>query len=101
MWKSHEPVLVDYARAIINEWTSRGYKDSQMRNIDMIEHFYIKGCMTVNFNPPWWLGLDEFHASHRSNLLRKDPIYYGQFGWSEADDMPYFWPIKHLDERSN
>lgn len=41
---------------------------------------------------PWWLGLPKLHASHRSNLLRKDAQYYGQFGWTEPNDLPYYWP---------
>jgi hypothetical protein len=42
--------------------------------------------------PPWW-GDPAFHASHRSNLLRKDPVWYGQFGWAEPPDLPYVWPV--------
>lgn len=38
---------------------------------------------------PWWLGHPGFHASHRSNLLRKDAAHYGQFGWTEPHDLPY------------
>lgn len=33
------------------------------------------------------------HASHRSNLLRKEPEYYTQFGWTEPPDLPYVWPV--------
>jgi hypothetical protein len=39
------------------------------------------------------MGQEEIHASHRSNLLRKDSEFYGKFGWAEPDDLPYFWPI--------
>jgi len=42
---------------------------------------------------PVWLYDEEFHASHRSNLLRKDPEYYGRFGWQELPDLPYLWPV--------
>lgn len=42
--------------------------------------------------PPTWLGDSAFHAAHRSNLLRKDPVWYGRFGWSEPDNLPYIWP---------
>jgi hypothetical protein len=38
---------------------------------------------------PEWFGHNKFHAAHRSNLLRKDPVYYGQFGWREKQDLPY------------
>ena len=41
---------------------------------------------------PKWLGNKKFHASHRSNLLRKDREWYSQFGWTEPDDLPYIWP---------
>ena len=49
---------------------------------------------TSDINPqmPRWLGLDAFHASHRSNLLRKDRSHYSQFNWTEHDDLPYHWP---------
>ena len=42
---------------------------------------------------PSWLGDLDFHASHRSNLLRKDPEWYGQFGWNDPHDLPYVWPV--------
>jgi len=40
---------------------------------------------------PVWIGDEELHASHRSNLLRKDPEHYGQFEWEEPDDLEYVW----------
>ena len=42
---------------------------------------------------PPWLGTESLHASHRSNLLRKDPDWYGRFGWTEPPDLPYIWPV--------
>ena len=41
---------------------------------------------------PKWMGDETFHASHRSNLLKKDPEFYGKFGWTEATDLDYLWP---------
>lgn len=43
--------------------------------------------------PPPWLGNQEFHASHRSNLIRKNPEHYRAFGWTEPDNLPYVWPL--------
>ena len=45
---------------------------------------------------PTWLGDEELHRSHRSNLIAKDPGFYRQrfaerFG-GEPDDLPYVWP---------
>lgn len=45
-----------------------------------------------NPSPPTWLGHEDFHAAHRSNLLRKLPTFYGQYGWTEANDLEYVWP---------
>jgi hypothetical protein len=40
---------------------------------------------------PGWFGRKNFHEAHRSNLLRKDPVYYGNLGWRESSDLPYLW----------
>jgi hypothetical protein len=41
---------------------------------------------------PPWLGEPAVHVSHRSALLRKDPVYYRPFFPTEPDDLPYVWP---------
>ena len=41
---------------------------------------------------PHWLGDPLFHISHRSNLLRKMPEHYKQFGWDIPDTFEYVWP---------
>jgi hypothetical protein len=48
---------------------------------------------------PPWLGLEIYHASHRSNLLRKDPVWYGKFGWIESPDLPYYWPSHFYEKK--
>jgi len=40
--------------------------------------------------PHWW-GEEDIHSAHRANLLRKDPIYYGKFNWTEKPRMGYIW----------
>ena len=42
---------------------------------------------------PWWVGDLDIHASHRSNLLRKDRDFYGKYGWNEPDNLDYVWPV--------
>jgi hypothetical protein len=86
MWAGYEEALSAYGRAICREWRiGRGYKDT------MYDRFPQPGPDPVM---PWWLGDPAFHAAHRSNLLRKAPDWYGQFGWSEPDDLPYEWPTR-------
>jgi len=83
MWSGYDNALKDYYNKNLRIWEERGYK-----NIKLIPYVIIGKAIA----PPW-LGDKEFHASHRSNLLRKNPDHYGQFGWSEGPDLPYVWPI--------
>jgi len=87
MWRGYEPALLRYGLAICDEWDRRGYPDTvrdklsaHLREADRAVHL------------PSWLGDDRLHASHRSNLLRKDPDFYGTYGWTEPPDLPYYWP---------
>jgi len=86
MWRGFEAMLAVYHNTIIDEWTYRGYQN----NMKLI---------TLDIAPisPTWMGNLDFHASHRSNLLRKDPEHYGQYGWTETDNLPYIWGSKLLD----
>lgn len=89
MWRGHTAALIHYGMSICDEWRERGYKDSvhyQLATM-LVEH-----APWPTFVAPPWLGDEAFHASHRSNLLRKDPHWYGRFGWSEPNDLPYVWP---------
>lgn len=81
MWIKYENALGYYMNCMIQEWTKRGYKNT------MKLYPYI---LPIKF--PWWVGLEKFHGSHRSNLKRKDPIYYSQFNWPELNNLPYYWP---------
>ncbi len=82
MWRGHEEALKEYHNLCISEWVRRGFRN----NMPFMAQ--VGGC----FGMPHWFGNEEFHSSHRSNLLRKDPGYYGWLGWSEPPTMPYYWP---------
>lgn len=89
MWKGYEEVLLRYGYTICIEWISRGYKDTMaIRFLNEMKVFHSHIDIIKN---PKWLGNEKFHASHRSNLLRKDKEYYSQFGWKEKDNLPYVW----------
>lgn len=88
MWTGYESALKAYQNYTIQEWVSRGYKNTmQYEEIDLNDIVL----------PPWF-GLDDFHRSHRSNLLRKDYEYYSQF-FDEPNDLEYYWPMEHKNER--
>jgi hypothetical protein len=87
MWRGHEYHLGLYLLAGVDVLAERGkdYPDTRAKiEAEMIKH--------QDTGKPWWIGFEQFHASHRSNLLRKNPVWYGQFGWTEPDNLPYYWP---------
>ena len=86
MWTPYTECLKLYTNTIITEWIERGYNNN-MRFYD------IKPNMDM-IDIPHWLGKEEFHSSHRANLLRKDSEWYGQFGWLENSESPYVWHDK-------
>jgi hypothetical protein len=85
MWAGYENCLVIYGVAICDEWIKRGYKDTCRDKI-----LAYRDYNTAVVVPPW-LGREDFHESHRSNLLRKDPDYYYKFGWIEPTNLEYVW----------
>ena len=88
MWRGHEKALSLYALVMCAEWRRRGYKDTMHGIISEID-----ATLTSALEYPEWVGDRAFHASHRSNLLRKDVFHYSQFGWTESPDLPYVWPV--------
>ena len=78
MWTPYLSALKLYTNVIIQEWMSRGYNNNMK--------FYDLGNRMTK---PHWIGKEEFHSSHRANLLRKDYEYYSQFGWTENSESPY------------
>ena len=84
MWKGCITGLKLYHDIAIRVWCERGFKNTMKE--------YNGPCHSLDL--PLWLADPAFHASHRSNLLRKDPVHYGQFGWTESHDLPYIWPAR-------
>lgn len=89
MWKNSEYYLLLYAINICEEWENRKKKPHYLRSWFIEKIITMEGIRAIT---PEWLGNPEFHASHRSNLKRKNPEWYGQFNWSEADNLEYVWP---------
>lgn len=95
MWVGHEAYLSNYIDFMCEEWKKRGFKDSVSEKARLLQP-WTGGAQA----PQWWSDpntLSLVTASHRSNLLRKDPDHYGKFGWKEPNDLPYFWPVTKAD----
>ena len=86
MWYGYVEALKYYFNVISQEWVDRVYKHTM--------GFYEIHLPTILY--PVWLGNEEFHKSHRSNLLRKDSEYYGKYFKDVKPDLPYFWPYKRV-----
>jgi len=87
MWRGHRGSLMTYQEAICNEWTSRGYKDTCLEKSRLI----VADIPASEWSLPYWMGNQELHLSHRSNLVRKLPEHYGTI-WDVPNDLPYVWP---------
>lgn len=82
-WWAHAGALAIYHDLTIIVWQSRGYQNNMPFISKAGKHEL----------PKWW-GDERFHSSHRSNLLRKDPKWYGQFSWTDDPTVDYFWPTR-------
>lgn len=92
MWKGHSLALALYGVSICGEWRSRGFKDNMLaRFLNELERLLV---FPIRKTTPSFLGNKDFHASHRSNLLRKFPEHYSKFGWTEPDNLPYVWDVE-------
>lgn len=81
MWKCYGGALQLYHNLCLDVWTGRGFRNNMLKEVITYPILY-----------PYWLGDERLHASHRSNLLRKDPIFYGRYRWTEPNNLPYYWP---------
>src|SRR3954467_11588268 len=95
MWRGHIPALTAYGLANVAAWVDRGHTDSThdllaevapgMDGVDA-DALAERGLL-----PPW-IGDEEIHRSHRSNLIRKDPDLYGPLFPGTPPDLDYVWP---------
>lgn len=92
MWRGCERALYAYVQAICCEWQGRGYKDSVSDKIWTI--CLDEGVFHEPLILPPWLGREDFHLAHKSNLIRKDPEFYGRLWPDVPADLPYVWPVR-------
>jgi hypothetical protein len=99
MWRGRTPALVAYGLAMARIWRERGFADSTESQIGEFAP-QVVGVPQAELADadllPSWLGDEDLHRSHRSNLIAKDPDFYrprftALFG-PEPDDLPYLWP---------
>ena len=96
MWAGHEVALLVYGIVVCREWRSRGFQD-QLQAEFVKAYNRLRPTISANRYPEWF-GDEDFHASHRSNLLRKDFWHYSRLGWRDPTDLPYIWPVQLAQE---
>lgn len=98
MWDGYEFTLGVYGMSACSEWQNkRGNRDKLAFEI----HKLISDYPPELIEPPW-LGDLNFHRSHRSYLIMRDPGHYEEFWPSTPELMPLLWPqvvSAKVDER--
>lgn len=86
MWRGHERSLACYTLIMCDEWKRRGYNDTVSDKVlELLKLLPPQQSAPRHFTAA-------FRLSHQSNLIRKDPVFYGpQFSGVRAD-LPYMWP---------
>jgi hypothetical protein len=94
MWRGHEALLAEYGMVMCREWIRRGYKDTMLQRFEeLLESTTQRREEVADARRPEWLGRPDFHRSHQSNLIRKDPEYYGPVFDGVPSDLEYVWPV--------
>jgi hypothetical protein len=92
MWMGHVPALTMYGLAMVDEWTARGGEDTTRDRIMEFAPQAAHPDYAAKIQMPYWLGNPDFHVSHRSRLLAKDPKFYTEVFTGTDPDLEYVWP---------
>jgi hypothetical protein len=91
MWRRYLYYLSIYGEAMCEEWINRGFKDTTVREFRSLR------LKLKLLYWPFWLEdttiREKVFDGMKSNLLRKNPVWYSQFGWRVKTDLPYYWPV--------
>lgn len=91
MWRNWLPALTKYALDITDAWIERGHADSVRPQVLEFAP-EVEALEQAELELPPFIGDPAFHASHQSNLVRKDPEFYGPVFPGVPADLPYVWP---------
>jgi hypothetical protein len=86
MWRPNPQGLAAYGIAVCKTWIALGFADTCTEKISSL-------IEPDEMDLPAWWGDERVHSSHRSNLVRKDPVFYSAHGWTDDPEAPYFWPV--------
>lgn len=100
MWRGYEEALTRYGLDVCEEWCAAGHADTcrgllreELRATTGIAEPRPQPELAAAGELPPWLGDPDFHRSHQSALVRKDPAHYAPLFPDVPDDLPYVWPV--------
>ncbi|OKJ88917.1 MSMEG_6728 family protein [Amycolatopsis sp. CB00013] len=106
MWAGYEEALVRYGFDICDVWCETGRQDTcrETLRLDLLRATGLDEVRTQDRladakELPPWLGDADFHRSHRSALVRKEPGHYRASFPDVPDDLPYVWPASDRPRR--
>lgn len=82
---------MEYQDAVCDQWVKYGYEDTCRMKTEMVLNKYRK-CVGRPLRPSW-LGDEQLHLSHQSNLIRKNPTFYLPI-FGNVPAMEYVWPVQ-------
>ena len=100
MWKGHEEALGRYGLVCCEVWLELGFGDTCAATISAdlktagVSRIRTEAELATVGALPGWLGDEDFHRSHKSALIRKDPQFYAPRFAGVPDDLPYVWPVR-------
>jgi Pyrimidine dimer DNA glycosylase len=99
MWRGHLEALGRYGVTCTEVWVAKDRRDTVA--VTLAGDLAAAGITKIRTESelkaagamPAWLGDEDFHRSHRSALVRKDPDHYRPLFPDVPDDLPYVWPL--------
>jgi hypothetical protein len=96
MWRGYERSLIHYTCAMCDHWTTylradgTPYQDTIREKIETLGRAFNVSPEEIR---PAWLGDEDLHRSHQSNLIRKLSSHYQSFWPGVSAELPYVWPV--------
>ncbi|SFI63149.1 MSMEG_6728 family protein [Amycolatopsis sacchari] len=107
MWWGYEEALTRYGLQMCEVWTSSGREDTcavklteDLRRATGLTLVRTEVSLLEAGEMPPWFGDQDFHRSHQSALVRKDPEHYARWFPDVPDDIPYVWPASDREPRT-
>jgi hypothetical protein len=97
MWRGYERALCLYGAAACYQWRIIRKFNCEIYSWFSARETWFRAEGHGTELPPWlqdpWL-----MRSHRSNLIRKDPVEYAPKFPNTPENMPYLWPVNDWRE---